>query len=130
MQRVNWEAKSDYEYIQNYKLLQVAFTKNRVQRHIDVDKLIRAKYQGEQPLFRCLSTSLFQLLLDTSTLLLLLFWLPLTRNCRQLGILPMAKGKILGLSKLDRNVIASYCEIELTNDPSFAAGIFRAERRA
>jgi RP/EB family microtubule-associated protein len=26
-------------------LLQVAFTKNRVQRHIDVDKLIRAKYQ-------------------------------------------------------------------------------------
>jgi RP/EB family microtubule-associated protein len=45
MQRVNWEAKSDYEYIQNYKLLQVAFTKNRVQRHIDVDKLIRAKYQ-------------------------------------------------------------------------------------
>ena len=45
MNRVNWEAKSDYEYIQNYKLLQVAFTKNRVQRHIDVDKLIRAKYQ-------------------------------------------------------------------------------------
>lgn len=32
MQRVNWEAKSDYEFIQNYKLLQVAFTKNRVQR--------------------------------------------------------------------------------------------------
>ena len=48
MQRVNWGAKSDYEYVQNYKLLQVAFTKNRVQRHIDVDKLIRGKYQGEQ----------------------------------------------------------------------------------
>lgn len=45
MHRVNWEAKSDYEYIQNYKLLQIAFTKNRVQRHVDVDKLIRAKYQ-------------------------------------------------------------------------------------
>ena len=30
----------------NYKLLQIAFTKNRVQRHVDVDKLIRAKYQG------------------------------------------------------------------------------------
>ena len=62
MQRVNWGAKSDYEYvqvrssrysspvassvigilipcIQNYKLLQVAFTKNRVQRHIDVEKV-------------------------------------------------------------------------------------------
>lgn len=39
MQRVNWAAKSDYEFVQNYKLLQVAFTKNRVQRHIDVDKV-------------------------------------------------------------------------------------------
>jgi microtubule-associated protein, RP/EB family len=42
---VNWEAKSDYEFVQNYKLLQVAFTKHGVQRHVDVDKLIRAKYQ-------------------------------------------------------------------------------------
>lgn len=41
----NWEAKTDYEYVQNYKLLQVAFTKNRVQKHIDVNKLIRGKYQ-------------------------------------------------------------------------------------
>lgn len=45
LSRINWQAKSDYEYVQNYKLLQVAFTKNRVQRHVDVDKLIRAKYQ-------------------------------------------------------------------------------------
>jgi len=45
MSRVNWGARSDYEFIQNYKLLQVAFTKHSVQRHIDVDKLIRAKYQ-------------------------------------------------------------------------------------
>lgn len=29
----------------NYKLLQAAFTKNNVSRHVDVDKLIRAKYQ-------------------------------------------------------------------------------------
>lgn len=45
MSRVNWAARSDYEFIQNYKLLQNAFTKNHVQRHVDVDKLIRAKYQ-------------------------------------------------------------------------------------
>ncbi|KAG7356293.1 calponin homology domain containing protein [Nitzschia inconspicua] len=45
MARVNWEAKSDYEFINNYKLLQAAFSKNHVQRHVDVDKLIRAKYQ-------------------------------------------------------------------------------------
>jgi RP/EB family microtubule-associated protein len=45
MSRVNWEAKSDYEFIQNYKLLQNAFNKHHVQRHVDVDRLIRAKYQ-------------------------------------------------------------------------------------
>jgi microtubule-associated protein, RP/EB family len=38
-------SRSDYEFVSNYKLLQVAFTKNNVQRHVDVDKLIRAKYQ-------------------------------------------------------------------------------------
>jgi microtubule-associated protein, RP/EB family len=31
--------------VANYKLLQAAFNKQRVQRHVDVDKLIRAKYQ-------------------------------------------------------------------------------------
>jgi microtubule-associated protein, RP/EB family len=45
MSKVNWAARSDYEFVQNYKLLQSAFTKNCVQRHVDVDKLIRAKYQ-------------------------------------------------------------------------------------
>lgn len=45
MSRVNWEAKSDYEFIQNYKLLQNAFNKHHVKRHVDVDRLIRAKYQ-------------------------------------------------------------------------------------
>lgn len=45
MTKVNWEAKTDYEFVQNYKLLQVAFTKHSVQRYVDVDKLIRAKYQ-------------------------------------------------------------------------------------
>ncbi|EEC49453.1 predicted protein [Phaeodactylum tricornutum CCAP 1055/1] len=45
MSKVNWEARSDYEFVQNYKLLQAAFTKHEVQRHVDVNKLIRAKYQ-------------------------------------------------------------------------------------
>jgi RP/EB family microtubule-associated protein len=43
--KISWEARTDYEFIQNYKLLQVAFTKKSVQRYVDVDKLIRAKYQ-------------------------------------------------------------------------------------
>lgn len=45
MKRVNWEAKSDFQYIENYKILQAAFTKMNVQKQVDVDRLIRAKYQ-------------------------------------------------------------------------------------
>jgi len=45
MRKLNWMAKSDHEFIPNYKVLQAAFDKNGIQRHIDVDKLIRAKYQ-------------------------------------------------------------------------------------
>jgi len=45
MKRVNWEAKSDFQFIENYKILQVAFTKSRVQKHIDVNRLVRAKCQ-------------------------------------------------------------------------------------
>jgi len=45
MSRVSWEAKTPPEYVSNYKLLQAAFSKNKVQRYVDVDKLIRAKYQ-------------------------------------------------------------------------------------
>jgi len=41
MSRVDWGAKSDYEFVQNYKLLQNGFNKQHVQRHVDVDKLIR-----------------------------------------------------------------------------------------
>jgi hypothetical protein len=45
LSRIDWGCKASFEYVANYKLLQNAFTKNRVRRHIDVDKLIRGKYQ-------------------------------------------------------------------------------------
>ena len=35
-QKVKWGAKHDYEYVENYKVLQNAFDKNGVKRHIDV----------------------------------------------------------------------------------------------
>lgn len=45
MSKVNWMARADHEFIPNYKILQAAFDRNCVQKHIPVDQLIRAKYQ-------------------------------------------------------------------------------------
>eukprot|EP00395_MALV-II_sp_L67-2_P000142 gene142-22_t len=45
MKKVNWMAKVDHEYIPNFKLLQAAFDRLHISRNIDVDKLIRGKYQ-------------------------------------------------------------------------------------
>eukprot|EP00929_Paragymnodinium_shiwhaense_P034999 TRINITY_DN1897_c0_g2_i1.p1 TRINITY_DN1897_c0_g2~~TRINITY_DN1897_c0_g2_i1.p1 ORF type:complete len:322 (+),score=92.98 TRINITY_DN1897_c0_g2_i1:87-1052(+) len=45
MKKVNWSAKMDHEFIPNYKVLQAAFDRNGIDKHIEVDRLIRAKYQ-------------------------------------------------------------------------------------
>lgn len=45
MKKINWMAKSDHEFIPNYKVLQTAFDKLQIERNIPVDQLIRAKYQ-------------------------------------------------------------------------------------
>jgi RP/EB family microtubule-associated protein len=36
--KVKWGAKFDYEFVENYKILQNAFDKNGVKKHIDVRK--------------------------------------------------------------------------------------------
>jgi len=43
--KCKWQAKNDYEYIENFKVLQQGFAKNDIKRYIDVDKLAKAKYQ-------------------------------------------------------------------------------------
>merc|ERR1711981_1404829 len=40
MSKINWKAKHDYEYIQNYKILQNVFIKVNLKKYIEVDKLV------------------------------------------------------------------------------------------
>jgi len=42
--KVKWDAKFDYQYMDNYKILNAAFKKNGIQKVPDVDKLIKARY--------------------------------------------------------------------------------------
>ena len=52
MSKVNWMAKFEHEFVQNYKLLQQAFDRQQVHKHIEVEKLIKAKYQDNLEFFQ------------------------------------------------------------------------------
>ena len=45
LSKVNWKAKNDYEFISNLRLLQNSFDKIGIKRHVEVEKLAKAKYQ-------------------------------------------------------------------------------------
>jgi len=45
LHKVNWGAKQDFEFIANYKILQTSFQKLKIDKYVDVDKLIKGKYQ-------------------------------------------------------------------------------------
>lgn len=45
IERVRFDAKHSYDYVHNYKLLQECFNRLKMKRQIDIQKLIRGKYQ-------------------------------------------------------------------------------------
>ena len=52
LSKVNWMAKFEHEFVPNFKLLQQAFDKQQVHKHIEVEKLIKAKYQDNLEFFQ------------------------------------------------------------------------------
>ena len=43
--KVNFNAKNEYEYIKNFKALQATFSKLGLDKHIEVERLIKGRYQ-------------------------------------------------------------------------------------
>jgi RP/EB family microtubule-associated protein len=42
--KLNWAAKQDFEFVNNYKVLQTAFSKLGIEKHVDVDRLVKGQY--------------------------------------------------------------------------------------
>ncbi|CAD8052470.1 unnamed protein product [Paramecium sonneborni] len=45
LNKVNWRAKQEYEFVNNFKILQQSFTKLGLQKPIEIEKLTKCKYQ-------------------------------------------------------------------------------------
>mmetsp|Transcript_114969 Transcript_114969/g.245503 ORF Transcript_114969/g.245503 Transcript_114969/m.245503 type:complete len:284 (+) Transcript_114969:175-1026(+) len=56
MKKVNWNARADHESLPNFKVLQQAFDKCGIRRHIEVDKLVRGKYQDNLEMLQWIKT--------------------------------------------------------------------------
>eukprot|EP00971_Amphidinium_carterae_P255887 5080776-Amphidinium_carterae.1 len=56
MKRVNWMARANHEAIPNYKILQQAFDRCKIDKHVEVDKLVRGKYQDNLEMMQWIKT--------------------------------------------------------------------------
>jgi len=45
LHKIKWDAKQEYEYVANFKILQTVFEKMGIDKYIDVGKLVKGKYQ-------------------------------------------------------------------------------------
>lgn len=44
-QKINWTARNDYEFVNNFKIVQKVMMANNISKPIPIDKLVKAKYQ-------------------------------------------------------------------------------------
>ena len=45
MSKVNWNARQEYEYILNFKILQQGFAKCNIKKNIEIEKLVKGRCQ-------------------------------------------------------------------------------------
>ena len=50
MSKVRWDARSEDQFLQNYKVLQRVFRQKSIAKDIPCTRLVRAKYQVRSPL--------------------------------------------------------------------------------